>query len=250
LPLDPLGYLHKSAAGKNNMDYLLSGFTQAFTLILHLDSVLFGIICLSLKISGLALLIATIFGLPFGALVGLKKFPGRGLAVSMMNTFMGLPPVVVGLLVYLLLSRRGPLGFLSLLYTPSAMVIAQTILAMPIVTALCHSAIVSVDPIIRQAARTLGATPLQETTALIREARYGILSAVIAAFGRVSAEVGSILIVGGNIAGYTRVMTTTIALETDKGNFELALALGIILLAISFIINAALHAVQKKGAVA
>jgi tungstate transport system permease protein len=117
------------------------------------------------------------------------------------------------------------------------------------VTALCHSAVANVDPIIRQAARTLGATPLQETVALIHEARYGILSAVIAAFGRVMAEVGAILIVGGNIAGYTRVMTTTIALETDKGNFELALALGLILLSISFIINAALHAVQRKGAV-
>jgi tungstate transport system permease protein len=129
------------------------------------------------------------------------------------------------------------------------MIIAQTILAVPIVTALCHSAIVNVDPLIRQAARTLGATPNQETLAVIREARYGILSAVIAAFGRVMAEVGAILIVGGNIAGYTRVMTTTIALETDKGNFELALALGIILLTISFIINAALHGVQKRGSV-
>jgi tungstate transport system permease protein len=129
------------------------------------------------------------------------------------------------------------------------MVVAQTILALPIVTALCHSAIVNVDPIIRQAARTLGATPNQETLTVIREARYGIFSAVIAAFGRVMAEVGSILIVGGNIAGYTRVMTTTIALETDKGNFELALALGIILLAISFVINAVLHGVQKRGAV-
>ena len=162
---------------------------------------------------------------------------------------MGLPPVVVGLFVYLLLSRKGPLGFMGLLYSPTAMVVAQTILALPIVTALCHSAIVNVDPIIRQAARTLGATPGQETLAVIREARYGIFSAVIAAFGRVMAEVGSILIVGGNIAGYTRVMTTTIALETDKGNFELALALGIILLAISFVINAVLHGVQKRGAV-
>jgi len=156
---------------------------------------------------------------------------------------------VVGLFVYLLLSRKGPLGFLGLLYTPSAMVIAQTILALPIVTALCHSAIVNVDPIIRQAARTLGATPLQQTLAVIREARYGILSAVITAFGRVMAEVGAILIVGGNIAGRTRVMTTTIALETDKGNFELALALGLILLAVSFIVNAVLHVVQRKGAV-
>ncbi len=229
------------------MDSLLTGFIQAFNLILHVNPELFGIIILSLKVSGLALLFATVLGLPFGAIVGLKKFPGRALAVSLMNTFMGLPPVVVGLFVYLVLSRRGPLGFLGLLYSPSAMIIAQTILAVPIVTALCYSAIVSVDPVIRQAARTLGATPLQETAALIREARYGILSAIIAAFGRVSAEVGSILIVGGNIAGYTRVMTTTIALETDKGNFELALALGIILLLLSFVINAALHWVQKRG---
>ena len=231
------------------MNSLLQGFEQAIDLILHLDPVLFGIILLSLKVSGFALLIATVFGLPAGALLGLKRFPGRDLAISTANTFMGLPPVVVSLFVYLLLSRKGPLGFMGLLYSPTAMIIAQTILAAPIVTALCHSAIVNVDPIIRQAARTLGATPRQVTITIINEARYGILSAIIAAFGRVMAEVGSILIVGGNIAGYTRVMTTTIALETDKGNFELALALGIILLAISFRINFALHAVQKKGTV-
>ncbi len=229
------------------MDSLIESFTSAFTLIVHLNPELFGIIVLSLEVSCLALLIATVLGLPAGALLGLKQFHGRGLAVSIMNTFMGLPPVAVGLFVYLLLSRRGPLGFLGLLYSPAAMVIAQTILAVPIVTALCHSAFIAVDPIIRQAARTLGATPLQETLAVITEARYGILSALIAAFGRVMAEVGAILIVGGNIAGYTRVMTTTIALETDKGNFELALALGIILVAISFIINAALHAAQRRG---
>jgi tungstate transport system permease protein len=231
------------------MDSLTQGFIKAFELILNLNVDLVGIILLSIKVSGLALVIATLLGLPVGAFLGLRRFPGRGIVVSTVNTFMGLPPVVVGLFVYLLLSRKGPLGFLGLLYSPSAMVIAQTILAVPIVTALCHSAIVNVDPIIRQAARTLGATPLQETVALIHEARYGILSAVIAASGRVMAEVGAILIVGGNIAGYTRVMTTTIALETDKGNFELALALGLILLSISFIINAALHAVQRKGVV-
>jgi tungstate transport system permease protein len=231
------------------MDSLFSGLITAFSLILHLNPELFGIITLSLKVSGLALLIATGIGLPAGALLGLKQFPGRDLAISIANTFMGLPPVVVGLFVYLLLSRKGPLGFLGLLYSPSAMIIAQTILAIPIVTALCQSAIVNVDPIIRQASRTLGATPRQVTITIIKEARYGILSAIIAAFGRVMAEVGSILIVGGNIAGYTRVMTTTIALETDKGNFELALALGIILLAISFSITSILHTVQKKGAV-
>jgi tungstate transport system permease protein len=161
---------------------------------------------------------------------------------------MGLPPVVVGLLVYLLLSRSGPLGFLALLYSPSAMIIAQSILAFPIVAALSHSAIVGVNPVITQASLTLGATPYQVSMTIIREARYGIMSGIIAAFGRVMAEVGAILIVGGNIAGFTRVMTTTIALETDKGNFELALALGIILLTISLVINSAVHIVQQKGA--
>jgi tungstate transport system permease protein len=231
------------------MDSILSGFIQAFSLILHLDAALFGIILLSLKVSGCALMIATVLGLPLGALLGLKRFGGRRLVISAVNSLMGLPPVVVGLFVYLLLSRKGPLGFLGLLYSPSAMVIAQTVLALPIVIALCHSALVNVDPIIRQASRTLGATPRQEILAVIHEARYGILSAIITAFGRVMAEVGAILIVGGNIAGYTRVMTTTIALETDKGNFELALALGIILLTVSFLVNAVLHAVQRKGMV-
>ena len=140
------------------MDSITQGFLQAFQLILHLNPELVGIILLSLKVSGLALLIATLIGLPLGAFLGLRRFPGHGIAVSTVNTFMGLPPVVVGLFVYLLLSRRGPLGVLGLLYTPTAMIIAQTILALPIVIALCRSAIVSVDPIIGQAARTLGAT--------------------------------------------------------------------------------------------
>jgi tungstate transport system permease protein len=229
------------------MDSITAGFIRAFDLIFHLNAELFGIILLSLKVSGLALVIATLLGLPLGAMLGLKRFPGRDLAISAVNTLMGLPPVVVGLFVYLILSRKGPLGFLGLLYSPTAMIIAQSILAIPIVTALCHSAIVNVDPLIRQASRTLGATQRQETLAIIHEARYGIISAIVAAFGRVMAEVGSILIVGGNIAGYTRVMTTTIALETDKGNFELALALGIILLLLSFIVNAVLHTIQRKG---
>ncbi len=229
------------------MTALLDGFLQALQLILRLDRQLVEIILLSLEVSGLALAIATLVGLPLGALLGLRRFPGKDLVVSSVNTLMGLPPVVVGLFLYLLLSRKGTLGFLGLLYTPSAMIIAQTILAMPIVIALCHAAIVAVDPLLHQAARTLGATKRQLTITIINEARYGILSAVIAAFGRVAAEVGSILIVGGNIAGYTRVMTTTIALETDKGNFELALALGIILLLLSFLVNALLHFVQQRG---
>jgi len=230
------------------MDSIIAGFTSAFLMIFNFNRELFGIILLSLKVSGLALIIATLLALPAAAVLGLKRFPGRGIIITLFNTFMGLPPVVVGLFVYLILSRSGPLGFMGLLYTPSAMVIAQTILAFPIIGALCHSSIVNVPPIIHQASLTLGATPFQLSLTVIKEARYGIMSAVIAGFGRVMAEVGAILIVGGNIAGLTRVMTTTIALETDKGNFELALALGIILLIISLTINFFLHWVQKKGA--
>ncbi len=231
------------------MDSIIESFSKALYLILNLDRELLGIIVLSLRVSGTALLAATLIGLPFSALLGFKKFPLRGFVISMLNTFMGLPPVVVGLFVYLLLSRSGPLGSLSLLYTPSAMIVAQTILSFPIVTSLSHSAIVSVDPIIRQASITLGATPFQASLNIVSEARYGIITAVMAGFGRVMAEVGAILIVGGNIAGYTRVMTTTIALETDKGNFELALALGIILLSISLLIYSALRFIQRKGMV-
>ena len=231
------------------MDSIIEGFLKAFSLIFSLDRELLAIILLSLQVSGIALIIASILGVPAGSFLGLRKFPGRGFMISLSNTFMGLPPVVVGLFVYLLLSRRGPLGFMGLLYSPSAMIAAQTILAFPIIVSLCHSAVVSVDPIIRQASMTLGATPFQVSMAIIKEARYGILSGIIAGLGRVMGEVGAILIVGGNIAGYTRVMTTTIALETDKGNFELALALGIILLIISLLINIVLHRIQKKGAI-
>ena len=231
------------------MDFIVEGFRKAFELIFSLDTELFGIIFLSLRVSLLALTVATVIGLPMGALMGLKQFPLRRIIISLSNTFMGLPPVVVGLFLFLTLSRSGPLGFMGLLYTPSAMIIAQTILAFPLVVSLSHAAIVKVDPIVRQASMTLGATPFQVTVTIINEARYGIMAGVIAALGRVMAEVGAILLVGGNIAGYTRVMTTTIALETDKGNFELALALGIILLSISLLINFALHFVQKSGIV-
>jgi tungstate transport system permease protein len=229
------------------METIVQGFINAFGLITGLDPELFRIILLSLQVSGLALAIAMVMGLPLGALLALKRFPLRGLFLSLLNTGMGLPPVVVGLFLYLILSRSGPLGFMELLYSPAAMVIAQAILSFPIVTSLSHAAIVGVDPVIRLAAQTLGATPRQEAVAVIREARYGIGAAVIAAFGRVSAEVGAVLMVGGNIAHYTRVMTTTIALETDKGNFDLGIALGIILLALSMLVNVALREVQRGG---
>lgn len=229
------------------MHYLIQAFGRAFAIIVSLDPVLLRIIVLSLKVSGWALIISTVLGLPLGAFVALKRIKAKGLLISVMNTMMGLPPVVVGLFLYLVLSRSGPMGFLGLLYTPGAMIAAQTVLAFPIVGALSHSAIVNVDPVISQTAKTLGATQFQTSVTVVKEARYGIMSALIAGFGRVMAEVGAILIVGGNIAGYTRVMTTTIALETDKGNFELALALGIVLLVISMAVNLVLYAVQRKG---
>jgi tungstate transport system permease protein len=211
------------------MDSIINGFIGAGKLILTINPELFNIILLSVQVSGSALVIAALLGLPLGAALAWGRVPLRGLVISLMNTGMGLPPVVAGLFLYLFLSRSGPLGGLGLLYTPTAMVIVQTILALPIVVSLSHAAIVKVDPVIRQAAITLGATPLQEVLTVIREARYGIMAGVMAGLGRVMAEVGAVIIVGGNIAGYTRVMTTTIALETDKGDFELAIALGIIL---------------------
>jgi tungstate transport system permease protein len=229
------------------MHSILYGFIGAFKLIFSANPELFKIILLSLQVSGSALIIATLLGLPAGVTLAWRRVPLRGLIMSLMNTGMGLPPVVVGLFLYLILSRSGPLGVLGLLYTPTAMVIVQTILAFPIVASLSHAAIVKVDPVIRQAAITLGATPMQEVLTVIREARYGIMAGVMAGLGRVMAEVGAIIIVGGNIAGYTRVMTTTIALETDKGEFELAIALGIILLLIAWGINIGLRFFQRAG---
>jgi len=229
------------------MDFLILAFKKAFFLIISLDKELLEIIFLSLKVSLTALFLASLLGVPLGAFLGLKNFPGKTIVLVLLNTGMGLPPVVVGLFLYMLFSRSGPLGFLHLLYTPTAMIVAQFVLAFPIVTALTQSAIVKVDPIIKLTAKTLGATSFQIALTVIREARYGIFAGIIAGLGRVMAEVGAILIVGGNIAGYTRVMTTTIALETDKGNFELALALGIILLIISFVINVSFYFIQKKG---
>jgi len=231
------------------MHSIIYGFIGAGKLIFTINPELLNIILLSLQVSGSALVIATLLGLPLGAALAWRRVPLRGLVISLINTGMGLPPVVAGLFLYLFLSRSGPLGSLGLLYTPTAMVMVQAILACPIVASLSHAAIVRVDPVIRQAAITLGATPLQEVVTVIREARYSIMAGVMAGLGRVMAEVGAVIIVGGNIAGYTRVMTTTIALETDKGDFELAIALGIILLLISLGINLGLRFLQRLGRV-
>jgi len=229
------------------MGTLIDALFNALQLIFSPTRELLEIIFLTLKVSGFALAFATIVGLPIGATLALRRFPLRGFIIALLNAFMGLPPVVVGLFLYILLSRSGPLGVMGLLYTPKAMIVAQFILAVPFVAALSQSAVTSVDQRIILAAKTLGGSPRQVRGAVIREARYGILSSVIAAFGRVMAEVGAVLLVGGNIAGHTRVMTTTIALETDKGDFSLAMALGIILLFISIAINIALYFVQRRA---
>jgi tungstate transport system permease protein len=228
------------------LNEILIAFKRAALLIISLDRELLEIILLSLRISLSAIFVATVAGVLTAALLAFRRFPLRGAIVSVLNTFMGLPPVVVGLVLYLILSRSGPLGFLGLLYTPTAMFIAQAVLAYPIVAAMSYSAIRSVRPEIRLAALGLGATGFQASLAVVRDARYGIVSSVMAGLGRVMAEVGAVLIVGGNIAGYTRVMTTTIALEYDKGDFSLALALGIILLLISLCINLVMYLFQRR----
>lgn len=230
------------------MQEMTSSLARAFELLVSFDPALYGIILLSLQVSGLAVVAAAALGVLAGAGLALVRFPGREAVVSLLNTFMGLPPVVVGLVVYLVLSRSGPMGFLGLLYSPTAMIAAQTVLAFPIVAALTHAGIASVDPIVRDAIRSLGATTSQAARMIVIEARYAIFAAVIAGYGRAAAEVGAVLMVGGNVEGYTRVMTTAIALETSRGDFELALALGIVLLLLSLVVNLALRAVQKRGA--
>ncbi|HSW64598.1 MAG TPA: ABC transporter permease [Dissulfurispiraceae bacterium] len=229
------------------MDYIYEGFRNAFQLIRTLDRELLAIILLSLGVSLSALLVASVVAVPLGVRLGLRRFPLRGLVLSIVNTCVGLPPVVVGLFVFLFLSRSGPFGTLGLLYTPTAMVVAQIILAFPIVVSFVQAAVASVDPQVRLTALTLGATDTQANRVVVREARTGIIAALVAGYGRLAAEVGAILIVGGNIAGSTRVMTTTIAMEADKGNFELAIALGIVLLTISLIINGVLSVLQQQG---
>lgn len=226
---------------------LADAFGKAFLLLVSFDRALAEIVFLSLRVSGIALLISVTIGLGFTVILELYRFPGRGVIIAGFNTMTGLPPVVVGLLVYIFLSRNGPLGFLNLLYTPTAMVIAQTILATPIVTALAHAAVGAAGSEVKMTAVCLGATRVQAITAVIKDARYAMVAAVATAFGRIMAEVGAVLIVGGNIAHYTRVMTTAIALETDRGDFVLAIALGIVLLTLSFGVNLILHAVQQKG---
>jgi tungstate transport system permease protein len=213
-------------------------FRLAFGLVLEGNRDLVEIIALSLRVSLSALLISCIFGFALGTLVAVTRFPGRGLAIVSFNTLMGLPPVVVGLLVYLSLSRAGPLGTLGLLYTPTAMIIAQAILITPIIAALSRQIIEDLFLEYDELFRSLGLTVPAMMSALLWDARYSLITVALAGFGRAIAEVGAVMIVGGNIDHLTRVMTTAIALETSKGDLALALALGIVLLTISMLVNA------------
>ena len=228
------------------MNDLTRGLVQAIRLILSGDPALMQIILLTLRVSGLALIISTVVGVPLGAALGLSRVQARELITTLLYTGMGLPPVVVGLFVYLMLSRSGPLGRLGWLFTPSAMVTAQVIIAFPLVAGLTMSAVQSVDPALRLQVRSLGATRLQEVWAVLVEARIGVVAAIVAAFGGVISEVGAVMLVGGNIDGKTRVLTTAIVLNTRTGEFSLAIALGIILLALAFLANAAMLRLQGR----
>jgi tungstate transport system permease protein len=234
------------------VETLVEALIQALRLIAESDPELLEIVALSLRVSGIALLVSTLLGIPIGALLGLTRFIGRQAILAFLYTGMGFPPVVIGLFVYLLLSRSGPLGSLNnplipALFTPAAMVVAQTIIALPLVAGFTMAAVMGVDPQLRLQVRALGATRRQSLFAIISEARIGVLVSIIAGFGSIISEVGAVMLVGGNIANRTRVLTTAIVLETGKGNFDLALALGVILLSISFVINVLMLYLQGKG---
>lgn len=220
---------------------------QALMLMAERDPALVQIVGLSLKVSLTATTLAALIGIPTGAALAVWRFPLRGVLVLLSTSLMALPPVVVGLLVYLTLSRAGPLGSLGLLFTPGAMVVAQTILITPIIVALTHQAVQPLKRDYETFLLSVDAGPGLVIRTLIWDARFGIATALLAGFGRALAEVGAVLIVGGNINGVTRVMTTTIALETSKGNLELALALGLILILIAIVINACIHGLGRFG---
>lgn len=223
---------------------LTAAFHTALRLIISLDPSLIEIVVLSLQVSLLAVILASAIGFPLGGALAVYRFPGRGAVTAVLSALMGLPPVVAGLVVYLLLSNAGPLGVLQLLYTPTAMVVAQMLLVIPIVAALTRQHCELLEEYDEQL-RSLGASSREITATLLWDGRYRLLTAVLAGFGRAIAEVGAVMIVGGNIDHVTRTMTTAIALETSKGNIALALALGMVLLATSFAVNGALLAVRR-----
>jgi tungstate transport system permease protein len=230
------------------MHDVIAAFGAAAGLIVNFDARLAAIVLLSLRVTLTAVGIAVLIGLPVGAMLGIARFPGRGLLIVLFNALMGLPPVVAGLLVYLTLSRSGPLGSLGLLFTPTAMIIAQVVLVLPIVISITRQTIEDMWREYEEQLRSLGSSRWRAIPTLLWDARFSLLTGVLAGFGRASAEVGAVLIVGGNIAGYTRTMTTAITLETSKGDLPLALGLGLVLIALTLAINAVAFGASRIGA--
>jgi tungstate transport system permease protein len=225
-----------------------AAFSAAFGLILGLDPQFLQIVGLSLRVTLASVLLAALIGLPLGALLAVSRFPGRSAVIVLVNGLMGLPPVVAGLIVFLALSRSGPLGGLSWLFTPAAMIVAQTLLVLPIIVALTRGTVEDLWSEYREHLTSIGMTGLDAVPTLLWDGRFALATGLLAGFGRASAEVGAVLIVGGNIAGYTRTMTTAIALETSKGDLPLALGLGIVLMALTLAINAAAYGASRVGA--
>jgi len=228
------------------MDLILEGILKAFHLLITFDPEVMGITLLSLQVSGTATFISLLIGISIGTIVALAEFPGRRFVVSLINTGMGLPPVVVGLFVTIFLWRNGPLGFLGILYTPAAMILAQAVIATPIVMGITLAAIQALPKNLRLQILALGATRLQMVWILIKEAKLPLLAGVMAGFGGVISEVGASIMVGGNIKGYSRVLTTATVMETSRGNFDIAIALGIILLLLAYFINLILTQIQQR----
>ncbi|BEQ14561.1 ABC transporter permease [Desulfoferula mesophila] len=228
------------------MDFFLGGLSRGLGLLVNLDPEVYGIAWLSLRVSFSAVILAALAAVPLGLLIGQKEFLGKRLLVVVFNTLLALPTVVVGLVVYGLLSYHGPLGGLGMLYTPAAMVAAQAVLAFPLITALVIAAVTTLDSRVGPTALTLGATPWQAAWAVLKEARFAVLAALAAGFGRVVTEVGAAIMVGGNIRHYTRTFTTAIALETSKGEFAQGMALGFFLLVVALAVNLASHQLQAR----
>lgn len=229
------------------MDLIWEGISQAFWLIVHRDPEVLNILWATVRVSGTATLISLLLGVPLGALLGTWRFPGRGVFLSMVHTGMGAPPVVVGLLVMILLWRSGPLGGLNILYTPWAMIAAQVIIAFPIITGFSMAAIAQIDPQLRLQLMGLGASRFQVMKAVVQEARLPLLTAIMAGFGGAISEVGAVMMVGGNIKGETRVLTTATVLESGKGEFGTAIALSVILLLLAFGVIVALTVLQQRS---
>ena len=229
------------------MGIIIDGFKEAFALLVTMDKEVVGVTIRTIHVCGASTLISVFLGIPAGTALALNRFFGRGFLVTLVNFGMGLPPVVVGLATWLCFTRYGPLGMLDLLYTPTAMIVAQTVIAFPIVAGLTLAAVLSIKPKLRLLMLVLGATRVQYLLLLLWEARLGILAAVIAGFGGVISEVGASMMVGGNVRGYTRVLTTATVMEVSKGKFELAVALSIILLLLNFFIVSVMSHLQQKA---